>query len=134
VNSKTPHSRSRMATMAGLVVGALGIGILWAGGVDFPIYPPPGIVILVAGTVFVALGRWAWTPAVGAFLGLFVTVGFLLSPTGLSNLAGDAGTTVAIGQAVEVIGVVTALVAGVPATRANYERPDRSKGGREGAG
>jgi len=47
------------ATMVGLVVGALGIAILWAAGVEFPFYPPPEIIILVAGTVFVGLARWS---------------------------------------------------------------------------
>jgi hypothetical protein len=120
MNANILSSRPRAATMAGLVVGALGIAILWASGVEFPIYPPPGIIVLVVGTVVVALGRWSWAPAVGASLGLFVTVGFLISATGLSNLAGDAGTSVAIGQGIQVIGVVTALIAGVVATRANY--------------
>ena len=55
-------------------------------------------------------------------MGLFVTVGFLISPTGSSNLAGEAGTRVAIGQGVQVIGVLTALVAGVVATRVNYRK------------
>jgi hypothetical protein len=118
--------------MVGLVVGALGIAILWAAGVEFPIYPPPGIPVLAAGAVFVALRRWSWTPAVGAFLGLFVTIGFLISPDGLSNLAGAAGTSVAIGQGIQVIGVVTALIAGVIATRANYRQPPETGEGREG--
>jgi hypothetical protein len=105
----------------------MGIAILWATGFEFPVYPPPGIVILAAGSVFVALARWAWAPAVGAFLGLFVAVGFLISPTGLSNLTGEAGTGAAIGQAIQVLGVVTALVAGVIATRANYGRSRSSR-------
>jgi hypothetical protein len=33
-------------------------------------------------------------------LGLFVMVGFLISPTGISNLTGEAGTRVAVGQAI----------------------------------
>jgi hypothetical protein len=56
--------RPRPVTVVGLVVGAVGIAILWAAGVEFPIYPPPGI------------------------LGLFVTVGFLVSggyPTWLAG-------------------------------------------------
>jgi uncharacterized membrane protein len=107
-------------TIVGLLVGAIGIGILWASGVEFPIYPPPGMLILGAGAVAVALIRRPWAPAVGAFLGLFVMVGFLISPTGISNLAGEAGTRVAVGQAIQVVGVVTALIAGVLATRQNY--------------
>jgi MFS superfamily sulfate permease-like transporter len=61
MNAKISSFRPRAATMAGLVVGALGIAILWALGVEFPFYPPPGIIVLVVGTVFVALGRWSWT-------------------------------------------------------------------------
>jgi hypothetical protein len=110
----------RTLTIVGLVVGATGIGILWASGVEFPIYPPPGILILGAGAVAVALIRRAWGPAVGAFLGLFVLVGFLISPTGIGNLIGEAGTGVAVGQAIQVVGVLTALIAGVLATRQNY--------------
>jgi hypothetical protein len=101
----------------GLVVGALGIAILWASGVEFPIYPPPGIVILLAGAVLVGLAPWRWAPGVGAFLGLFVLVGFLISPTGRSNLLGQAGAGVAIGQAIQVLGVLTALIAGAGVCR-----------------
>jgi hypothetical protein len=122
VNTERSSFVPRAVTMAGLVVGAIGIAILWASGVEFPLYPPPGIVILAAGTVFVGFARRPWAPGVGAFMGLFVTVGFLISPTGLSNLAGEAGTSVAIGQGIQVVGVLTAQVAGVVATRANYRR------------
>jgi hypothetical protein len=127
VNTERSSFVPRAMTMAGLVVGAIGIAILWTAGVEFPFYPPPGIVILVAGTVFVGSVRRPWAPGVGAFMGLFVTVGFLISPTGLSNLAGDAGTSVAIGQGIQVIGVLTALVAGVVATRANYRGAGSSR-------
>jgi hypothetical protein len=115
-------SSSRAVTVLGLVVGALGIVILWASGVEFPIYPPPGIVILLAGALFVGLAPWRWAPGVGAFLGLFVLVGFLISPTGLSNLFGQAGTSVAIGQGIQAMGVLTAMIAGVIITRANYRK------------
>ena len=112
-------------------VGAIGISILWATGQDFPIYPPPGIVILLVGAFFVGLTSWRWTPAVGAFMGLFVTVGFLIeavvSGTGLDNLTGDAGTGRAIGQGIQMVGVVTALVAGVIATQANYRNPSQAR-------
>ena len=109
----------RAVTLVGLVLGALGIAILWASGIPFPFYPPPGLVILLAGALFVGLAPWRWAPGVGAFLGLFVLVGFLISPTGLTNLLGRAGTSVALGQGIQAIGVLTALIAGVLATRAN---------------
>jgi hypothetical protein len=122
MNAQGGSSGPRAVTVLGLLVGALGIAILWASGVEFPIYPPPGIVILLAGALLVGLAPWRWAPGVGAFLGLFVFVGFLISPTGRSNLLGEAGTAVAIGQGTQVLGVLTALIAGVLATRANYRK------------
>jgi hypothetical protein len=122
MDAQRAWSGPRTATVVGLVVGAVGIAIMWASGIEFPIYPPPGIVILLAGAIFVSLASWPWAPGVGAFLGLFVLAGFLISPTGLSNLSGDAGTGVAVGQGIQVVGVLTALVAGVIATRANYQK------------
>jgi hypothetical protein len=118
MNGQRTWSRPRAATVVGLVAGAVGIAILWASGVEFPIYPPPGIVILLAGAIFVSLASWPWAPAVGAFLGLFVTVGFLVSG-GPPNLVGREGASVAIGSWIQMVGVLTALVAGVMATRAN---------------
>jgi hypothetical protein len=123
MNAQRAWSGARTATVVGLVIGAVGIAILWASGVEFPIYPPPGIIILLGGAIFVSLATRPWAPGVGAFLGLFVLVGFLISPTGLSNLSGEAGTSVAVGQGIQVVGVLTALVAGVIATRANYQKP-----------
>jgi hypothetical protein len=114
--------RAREWTIAGLVIGAAGIGILWAAGVEFPVAVPPGMVILLAGAIFVAFARWRWAPAVGAALGLFVAVGFAISPTGFDNLFGRHGTGVEIGQAVQLAGVLVAVVAGVMATRSGYRR------------
>jgi hypothetical protein len=45
-----------------------------------------------------------------AILGLFVTVGFLASG-GPPNLVGRDGTSVAIGTWIQMVGVLTALVA-----------------------
>lgn len=113
---------NKKITIAALVVGAVGIAILWAAGVSFPIYPPPGILILGAGAVFVALARFRWAPAVGAALGLFLTVGFLISPSGIDNLTGVHGAGTAVGTVVQLIGVVTAFVAGAVATGQSYHR------------
>ena len=126
VSAQRSLSGPRGVTVVGLVVGALGIAVLWASGVQFPIYPPPGMVILLAGALLVGLAPWRWAPGVGALLGLFVLVGFLISPTGLSNLSGQAGTGVAIGQAIQVLGVLGALIAGVITTRANYRSQARA--------
>lgn len=116
---------TKKLTIAGLAVGAVGIAILWAAGVPFPIYPPPGILILGAGAIFIAVSRKRWAPAVGAALGLFIGGGFLISPTGIDNLTGVHGTAVAVGTVVQLVGVVTALVTGVLAT-ARYRGPHAS--------
>lgn len=118
--SSTGWSGPKAATVVLLLVGALGIALLWAAGVEFPFLVPPGLLILLGGAAFVGLAPWRWAPAVGAVLGLFVTVGFLISPTGVPNLLGHHGLAVAIGQCVQVIGVFGALIIGALATRANY--------------
>ncbi|MFC4585776.1 hypothetical protein [Sphaerisporangium corydalis] len=118
-------AHARMYTIVGLVVGAAGIGILWASGVKFPIAIPPGILILLAGALFVGLTPWRWSPAVGSLLGLFVIVGFLISPTGVGNLVGDHGASVSIGSVIQLVGVLTALVTGVIATRDGYRAAGR---------
>lgn len=102
----------RMATVAGLGIGAIGIGLLWASGmIDFPFYPPPGILILTAGLLFVAFAPWRWAPAVGVALGVSMIVGFFAS-TGVANLTGALGAMVSVGSAVQMIGVVIAVLAG----------------------
>ena len=108
-------------TIAGLLVGAVGIALLWVGGIAFPIYPPPGILILSAGAVVVSLVRRRWAPAVGAALGLFVLGGFFLS-SGVDNLTGAHGATVSFGSAIQLLGVATAFVAGTCATGQSYQR------------
>jgi hypothetical protein len=108
-----------------MVVGALGIGVLWASGVKFPIAIPPGIVVLLVGAVVVGLAPWRWAPGLGAFLGLFVIVGFLISPTGIPNFLGRHGTSIAVGTWIQLAGVLTALIAGVIATWNNYRNPVR---------
>jgi hypothetical protein len=109
-------------TVVGMLVGAVGIGILWASGVPFPFYPPPGILILVAGALFVALAPFKWAPAVGAALGLFNIVGFFGSASGIDNLTGVHGTGTSIGTVIQLIGIATAFVAGTLATTRAYSR------------
>ena len=123
-------------TVAGLVVGAAGIAVLWVSGVEFPVAIPPGLVILLVGALFVALAPWRWAAGVGAFLGLFVTCGFLISG-GVPNLLGADGSTffgtpnpvdrdtlgTLVGTWLQTMGALTALIAGVVATRNNYRKP-----------
>jgi hypothetical protein len=112
-------STYRLVTVLGLVAGAAGCAIQWAAGaVPLPI--PPGMVIMLAGALFVGWAPWRWAPAAGAVLALPFAFGFLVIPTGVPNLLGEAGPAAAFGQGIEVIGAVTAVVAGLIATSAGY--------------
>jgi hypothetical protein len=107
--------RARIVLISGLLVGAVGIAILWAAGVDFPVAVPPGLVILAVGAAVVGGFRTRWADGVGGFLGLFVLVGFVLSGIngeGFDNLLGDNGADVALGQVVQLVGVLVAAVSG----------------------
>ena len=129
-------SGGRGVTVAGLMIGAGGIALLWASGVEFPVAIPPGLVILLVGALFVALAPWRWATGVGAFLGLFATCGFLISG-GIPNLLGADGTTffgtpnpvgldtlgTIIGTWLQTSGALAALIAGVIATRNTYRKP-----------
>jgi hypothetical protein len=122
-----PTGLSRGLTVTGLVVGAAGIAILWAAGIEFPVAVPPGLVILLSGALIVAFVPKAWATGVGAFLGLFVIVGFLISPDGFDNLFGRRGGAVVVGQVVQLIGVLLAFVTGSLAAWHGY-RAKRGSG------
>ncbi|HEV7721860.1 MAG TPA: hypothetical protein VGO60_11270 [Iamia sp.] len=124
----TALTTERTTTIVGLGAGAAGIAVLWAAGVSFPVAVPPGIVILVAAALLVGLVRHPWSAGVGACVALFVIVGFLASPTGIDNLTGEDGALVALGQAIEVVGVVAAVVAGILTVRAERAQPAASAG------
>jgi hypothetical protein len=110
-----------------MLVGALGIALLWASGrIHWPVYPPPGIVNLLLGALLVGLAPWRWAPAVGAFMGSILIVGFMLSG-GPTNLAGGKGTAVAVGNWLMILGGCAAIVAGVLATRSERRTPRRRR-------
>jgi cyanate permease len=116
-----------VATVAGLLAGAFGIALLWASGrIEWPVYPPPGIVNLLLGALLVGLAPWRWAPAVGALMGSVLFVGFVLSG-GPPNLVGHKGSMVAVGNWVMILGGCTAVTAGVIATRAERRDPARRR-------
>jgi hypothetical protein len=118
MNKRTALSPAGKLTVVGLVVAAAGIAILDVSGIAFPTVPP-GLVILLAAAALVGWAPWRWVPAAGAFVGLFLTVGFVAS--GSVSYLVDAGRPgVLAGAWVELLGVLTALVAGVVATLQNY--------------
>jgi hypothetical protein len=117
MNTRTPLSPAGKLTVLGLAVAAAGIVILDVAGIPFPLIPP-GLVILLAAAL-VGFAPWRWVLAVGAFVGLFLTVGFVASGS-VSYLVDAGRPSVLAGAWVELLGVLTALVAGVVATLQNY--------------
>lgn len=116
-NPTRQSDRWRIATIGGLLVSAAGIAVLWAAGVPFPFDPPPGIPILVAGAGLVLLAPWRWVPVIGAALGLFIAVGFVISSlingTGFTNISGGAGAGAVAGTVIQLLGAATAVLAGI---------------------
>jgi hypothetical protein len=94
---------------------------LWASGrIDFPFYPPPGFLILLAGAIFVTLAV-----AVGAGRGSVSGIVRHRRVRGQRRAAQPdwpVRNTVAIGTWIQMTGVLTALIAGVTATRANHHK------------
>jgi hypothetical protein len=110
----------RNTVLAGLVLGAAGIAVLWAGGVTFPVAVPPGMVMLLGGAAVVALVRRPWTAWLATGLGIFVFVGFIISGVsgeGFDHLLGRDGAVVALGQGVQLGGVLLAAVSGFALAR-----------------
>ncbi|MFB9658469.1 hypothetical protein ACFQS3_19715 [Glycomyces mayteni] len=128
MNVKQHWTRPETAAVAGLLASASGIAVLWAAGIEFPVYPPPGIVLLGTGAVAFAAVRTRvrWAFALPIVLGAFIQAGFMIEGftggVGFANLAGDAGTAAQIGQAVQQLGAVTAIVGGVLTLRARTAR------------
>lgn len=105
--------------VAGLVISAAGIAVLWAVGVPLPTPVPPGIIILVMAAVFVAVISWRWVPAIGVFIGLYAAVGFIVNGRP-PDLIGHNGIGVALGRWIQVIGFLMASIAGVRGLLVNY--------------
>ncbi|MFC3495479.1 hypothetical protein [Glycomyces rhizosphaerae] len=132
MNTKRTWTRPEITAVIGLLTSASGIAVLWAAGLEFPFYPPPGMLIMTAGALAFTLmrPRLRYAALVPALLGLSGVVGFVMEAIigggiGLANLTGDAGTAPIFGQALQQLGVVIAGVAGVVAIRSRAARDSR---------
>jgi hypothetical protein len=124
--SKRPTlSAAGKLNVTGMVTAAAGIIIQIASGSD--LYPtiPPGPIILLAGAALVALGPWRWTPIVGVVVPLFLFVGAVIAAVNSGEFVdqltdpGRVGIGIGIfaGDVIQLLGVITALVAGIVALR-----------------
>jgi len=109
--------------VAGMVTAAAAIIIQIASGSD--LYPTisPGPIILLAGAGLVALGPWRWTPIVGVVVPLFLLVGAVVAAVNSGEFVdqltslGQVGIGIFAGDVIQLLGVITALVAGSVALR-----------------
>jgi hypothetical protein len=122
--SKRPTlSAAGKLNVIGMVAAATGIIIQIASGSE--LYPtiPPGPIILLAGAALVALGPWRWTPVVGVVVPLFLLVGAVIAAVVSGEFVdqltdpGQVGIGIFAGDVIQLLGVITALVAGIVALR-----------------
>ncbi|HEY0450056.1 hypothetical protein [Actinophytocola sp.] len=99
-----------------LLVAVVGIIVQIVSGV--PGYPvvPPGPIILGVAAVAVLVWRWQWAPIVLAAAPLFVLVGGLIEGSSFDRLADPANFGPFLGTALQGVGLVVAVAAGVAAS------------------
>jgi hypothetical protein len=103
--------------VAGLVLTAPGMVLQIAAGSE--LYPtiPPGPIILLVGAALVALGSRRWAPYVGLVVPVFLTVGgiiaAIISGSFIAQLTEVGQAGIFIGSLAHVVGLITALVAGI---------------------
>jgi hypothetical protein len=115
----------RFALVAGLVLAAAGVLTEFLTGVKgFPKIPP-GPIILGVAALLVATVRWKWTPVLGLAVALFITGGGVIA-TASGSFRPQAEPGPVIGTAVQALGLLIAIAAGIAAVAAAARRrPDR---------
>jgi hypothetical protein len=118
-SSRTRAERTaRTVEIVGLLVAAVGVLIEYLTGVPgFPLVPPGPIILTVAAAI-VGFVRWRWSPAVGLLAALFLSSGAVASGRTAEVLAAPSVSGQWLGAVVQVVGLVTTLVAGTLALTA----------------
>jgi hypothetical protein len=126
MRSREPLSRAAKLNVAGLLAAAVGIAILFA-VIDFPVPVPVGTILLLVVAGLVVWGRWRWTAVVGVLAPLAILVGGFLAPDLFDRLTHPAQTGAFVGTWVQMVGQVTAIVAGIAATAERYRPTPRGR-------
>ena len=120
MNKRTSLSRADMLNVVGLVAAAAGIFILFATGVAAQSVPVGAILLLVVAGLVAFFPRW-WTPIVGVVLPLFIfLVAAFVAPGLVDYLTHPSELSWFVGTWVQMVGLITAIVAGIVATVQNY--------------
>ncbi len=121
MNQLTSLSRAKMLNVVGLLGAFIGLLILIfvAGVVPQGVLGVALLLLVVAGLV--AFLPFRWTPIIGVALPLFMLVGAIASLASLvsilTNLANIVGF---LGMGLQMLGLITAVLAGIVATVQNY--------------
>jgi hypothetical protein len=94
------------------------------GVAEYPMIPP-GAVILLAAALLVSLLPWRWAPGVGVALAILILVGAFVTPGTGNRLSEPGEIDPFIGTSVQMLGLLTAVVAGIVVTVQNYRIPAR---------
>lgn len=119
MSRKPSLSTAGKANVAGMVVGAAGIAILFV-SIDFPVPVPVGTILLLLVAGLVGLGRWRWTPIVGVLMPLSIFVGGFIAPGLYDRLTQSSEVGAFVGTWVQTPALLVAIVAGLVATRESY--------------
>jgi hypothetical protein len=125
--STRPLSRANTLTVVGLVVTAVGIWIqALAGDPDYAAFGrfPPGPIILVILAAIIAIGNryryLRWIPVLGVLLSMLITVGAFVLPGTARRLSDPRAIAPFLGTVIQMVSLVTTIVAGIVATIWNY--------------
>lgn len=111
--------------VAGLVLAASGMVLQISSGSE--LYPviPPGPIVLVAAAAAVAFGPRRWSPYIATVVPAFLIVGGIIasvvSGEFVDQLTDVGEPGIFIGSVAQVVGLITALVAGIGTWR--HRRP-----------
>jgi hypothetical protein len=121
MNNPSTLSPAGKLTIIGLLITAAGISTLFlTNSVNVPAIPVGPILLLLTATL-VALGPWRWTPIAGIALSLFILVGAFIAPGLFDRLSNPAQLGAFAGTAIQMLGIIIAIVAGTLATVQNYQ-------------
>jgi hypothetical protein len=109
------ESRTSAAKTAGIALVASGLGIIvqiLGGAEEYPAIPPGAIILVVAGLAVFAW-RWRWSPVIAVAVAGFILIGAFLTEGTADRLGVPGNLGQFLGTALQMAGVVVALVAGV---------------------
>lgn len=118
------NTQARVWTIAGLLVGAVGLLVQKLGGMEMPVVPP-GLIFLVVAAGLMLNVKWRWAPIVAVLAGVAELAGFFGSGASAwlfktEEVTGMAGTWI------RLIGIATATVAGALTIKAAYSKSPRA--------